>query len=88
MADSEAPLAKKFCTVNGRRLAYAEEGVGCPIVLIHGNPTSSYLWRNLGFARLGECDRVSLGHTPLKTGSRPGLDGGPRDALPVVEQLA
>jgi haloalkane dehalogenase len=33
--------------VNGRRIAYAEAGSGAPIVLLHGNPTSSYLWRNV-----------------------------------------
>jgi len=43
---SELP-AKQFCTVNGRRLAYVETGSGSPIVLIHGNPTSSYLWRDV-----------------------------------------
>jgi len=28
-------------------MAYVEVGVGAPIVLLHGNPTSSYLWRNV-----------------------------------------
>jgi haloalkane dehalogenase len=47
MNHSAAPLAKKFCAVDGRRLAYAEIGTGRPLVLLHGNPTSSYLWRNV-----------------------------------------
>jgi haloalkane dehalogenase len=47
MAVSATPLAKKFCEVKGRRLAYAEIGTGRPLVLLHGNPTSSYLWRNV-----------------------------------------
>ena len=47
MGYSAAPLAKSFCEVNGRRLAYAEMGTGRPLVLLHGNPTSSYLWRNV-----------------------------------------
>jgi len=38
---------KHFKAVNGKRLAYIEEGHGDPIVLLHGNPTSSYLWRNV-----------------------------------------
>ena len=38
---------KHFQVVNGKRLAYVEEGQGDPIVLLHGNPTSSYLWRNV-----------------------------------------
>jgi haloalkane dehalogenase len=44
---TSAPLPKKFATVNGRRIAYAEAGTGAPIVLLHGNPTSSYLWRDV-----------------------------------------
>jgi len=39
--------AKQFCEVDGRRLAYVEVGSGAPIVLLHGNPTSSYLWRDV-----------------------------------------
>lgn len=38
---------KQFTTVNGRRLAHVEMGQGQPIVLLHGNPTSSYLWRDV-----------------------------------------
>ena len=38
---------KKFVTVNGHRMAYVERGSGDPIVFLHGNPTSSYLWRNI-----------------------------------------
>jgi len=38
---------KKFREVMGRRMAYTDEGEGAPIVFAHGNPTSSYLWRNV-----------------------------------------
>ena len=44
---STTPLAKSFATVNGKRMAYHESGTGAPIVFLHGNPTSSYLWRNV-----------------------------------------
>jgi len=40
-------LPKKSATVHGKRMAYAEIGEGDPIVFLHGNPTSSYLWRNI-----------------------------------------
>jgi hypothetical protein len=40
-------LAKGRIDVNGRSMAYIERGKGDPIVLLHGNPTSSYLWRNV-----------------------------------------
>ena len=38
---------KKSVTVNGHQMAYVERGSGDPIVFLHGNPTSSYLWRNI-----------------------------------------
>ena len=38
---------KRFVGVLDRRMAYVERGAGHPIVLLHGNPTSSFLWRNV-----------------------------------------
>lgn len=38
---------KKRIDVNGQSMAYVERGEGDPIVFLHGNPTSSYLWRNV-----------------------------------------
>jgi haloalkane dehalogenase len=38
---------KRFADVLGRRMAYVERGEGHPIVFLHGNPTSSFLWRNV-----------------------------------------
>ena len=38
---------KRFAEVFGRRMAYIERGVGRPIVFLHGNPTSSFLWRGV-----------------------------------------
>ncbi len=40
-------FTKNFAEVKGKQIAYIEEGQGDPIVLIHGNPTSSFLWRNI-----------------------------------------
>jgi len=47
MLSETMPYDKKFATVNGKQIAYVEEGSGDPIVLLHGNPTSSFLWRNV-----------------------------------------
>jgi pimeloyl-ACP methyl ester carboxylesterase len=41
------PYQKQGRRVLGREMAYVEVGEGDPIVLLHGNPTSSYLWRNV-----------------------------------------
>ncbi|MCO4812715.1 MAG: haloalkane dehalogenase [Gammaproteobacteria bacterium] len=53
---------KKFIEVNGKRMAYVEMGEGDPIVFQHGNPTSSYLWRNIMpvLAERGRCIAVDL----------------------------
>ena len=44
---STKSFPKKYVTVLGKRMAYCEIGEGNPIVFQHGNPTSSYLWRNI-----------------------------------------
>lgn len=41
------PNESRFVEVNGSRMHYVEAGEGPPILLLHGNPTSSYLWRNV-----------------------------------------
>lgn len=40
-------MEKKYATVLGKNMAYVETGIGDPILFLHGNPTSSYLWRNI-----------------------------------------
>jgi haloalkane dehalogenase len=57
---------KKYMTVNGQRMAYIDEGEGDAIVFAHGNPTSSYLWRNVipeleGLGRLIVPDLIGMG---------------------------
>lgn len=47
MISDQMPYQKHFQDVDGKRIAYVDQGEGDPIVLLHGNPTSSYLWRNV-----------------------------------------
>ncbi|WP_228389191.1 haloalkane dehalogenase [Cumulibacter manganitolerans] len=77
MPSSEKPLEKKFADVLGRRMAYAEVGNGDPIVFLHGNPTSSYLWRNVipHVQALGRCiapDLIGMGDSQKLADSGPG----------------
>lgn len=44
---SAKELPKQTLTVKGKTMSYVEMGEGDPIVFQHGNPTSSYLWRNV-----------------------------------------
>jgi haloalkane dehalogenase len=41
------PFESRFVEVEGSRLHYIDEGSGNPVLFLHGNPTSSYLWRNI-----------------------------------------
>ena len=59
---STKELDKQYLDVNGKRMAYVEMGEGDPIIFQHGNPTSSYLWRNImpQLADRGRCIAVDL----------------------------
>jgi haloalkane dehalogenase len=46
-AYSAQPYPSKFVEVDGVKMHYVEAGVGAPVLFVHGNPTSSYLWRNV-----------------------------------------
>ena len=77
MAISAKPFAaKKFAVIQGRRMAYIDEGTGPAIVFQHGNPTSSYLWRNImphcaGLGRLVACDLIGMGDSDKLSPSGP-----------------
>jgi haloalkane dehalogenase len=74
---SEAfPYKKQFHEVHGSEMAYVEVGEGDPIVLLHGNPTSSYLWRNIlpYLQPLGRCiapDLIGMGDSDKLPDSGP-----------------
>ena len=44
---ADFPFESRYLEVLGARMHYIEEGEGDPILFLHGNPTSSYLWRNI-----------------------------------------
>ncbi|MDP6065923.1 MAG: haloalkane dehalogenase [Alphaproteobacteria bacterium] len=76
MISSDPRYERKFATVNGKRMAYVDEGEGDPIVFQHGNPTSSYLWRNVmphcaGLGRLIACDLIGMGDSEKLDDSGP-----------------
>jgi len=63
---TETPLTKNTVDVLGVDMAYHERGEGAPIVFLHGNPTSSYLWRDVipeleGRGRLIAPDLIGMG---------------------------
>ena len=66
----------KYQEIAGGRMAYIDEGHGDAIVFQHGNPTSSYLWRNVmphleGLGRLVSCDLIGMGGSDKLSPSGP-----------------
>jgi haloalkane dehalogenase len=76
MTSAAFQYAKRRHVVFGSGMAYVEVGDGDPIVLLHGNPTSSYLWRNIlpYLQPLGRCivpDLIGMGDSDKLPDSGP-----------------
>ncbi len=76
MSSTEWRERKQYVEVLGRKMAYVESGSGRPIVLLHGNPTSSYLWREVvpALEDLGRCivpDLIGMGDSDKLDGDGP-----------------
>jgi haloalkane dehalogenase len=70
------PYQKSFVNVRGSKMAYVDVGRGPVVLFIHGNPTSSYLWRNIipyvsGTHRVIAVDLIGMGDS-----DKPALDYG------------
>ncbi len=76
MSSDDFPFESRYLEVLGSKIHFVQEGEGNGIVFIHGNPTSSYLWRNiLPFAArqgraiafdligMGRSDKPDLGYS-------------------------
>ena len=74
---------KKTVSVNGKSMSYVEMGEGDPIIFQHGNPTSSYLWRNImpHLADQGRCIAVDL----IGMGDSDKLDNSGPDRYTLLE---
>ena len=76
MISAAFPYQKQRKRILGREMAYVEAGEGDPILLLHGNPTSSYLWRNVlpHLQPLGRCiapDLIGMGDSDKLPDSGP-----------------
>ena len=63
---ADFPYTSHYAEVQGSQIHYVEEGSGDPILFLHGNPTSSYLWRNIiphvqSHARCIAMDLIGMG---------------------------
>ncbi|MFP8873403.1 MAG: haloalkane dehalogenase [Myxococcota bacterium] len=76
MPSAEERYPKQHAQVHGSSMGYVEIGQGDPIVFLHGNPTSSYLWRNVmphaeGLGRLIAPDLIGMGDSEKLEDSGP-----------------
>src|SRR5260370_40519166 len=76
MISATFPYHKQRQHVLGMEMAHVDEGRGDPIVFLHGNPTSSYLWRNVipfleGFGRCIAPDLIGMGDSAKLPNSGP-----------------
>ncbi len=63
---ADFPYPSHYISVHGSKIHYVDVGAGDPILFLHGNPTSSYLWRNIipYLTSLGQCiapDLIGMG---------------------------
>lgn len=63
---ADFPFESKYLEVNGSKMHYIDEGKGDPILFLHGQPTSNYLWRNIipHLSKQGRCiapDLIGMG---------------------------
>src|SRR5260370_24873704 len=77
MISTAFPYEKNRTPVLGLEMAYIDEGRGDPIVFLHGNPTFSYVWRNIipsiqGFGRIMAPDLIGMGDSEKLPDSGPG----------------
>ena len=82
---ADFPYESHFVEVLGSRMHYVDEGQGDPFLLIHGNPTSSYLWRNvipwlIPHGRVIAVDLIGMGKS-----DKPDIDYTYADHIRYVE---
>ena len=73
---AEFPFESKYVEVKGSKIHYIDEGKGDPILFLHGNPTSSYLWRNIipYMTSTGRC--IALDHIGMGKSDKPDIKYG------------
>lgn len=84
---AEFPFESKYMEVYGSKIHYIEEGEGDPILFLHGNPTSNYLWRNIipHLSKQGRCiapDLIGMGKS-----DKPNLNYGFKDSYKYLEKF-
>jgi haloalkane dehalogenase len=81
------PFEGRYCSLSGVRLHYLDEGRGDPVVLLHGNPTWSFYYRDLVRALRGEHRVIVPDHIGCGLSSRPAASAYPYTLRRRVDDL-
>jgi len=68
------PYQGHYVSVKGAQMFYLDEGEGDPVIFIHGNPTSSYLWRNVIPFVSGDSRAIALDLIGMGRSSKPDIE--------------
>lgn len=82
---ADFPFESKYLDVKGSRIHYIEEGKGDPILFLHGNPTSSYLWRNIIPYLSNQARCIALDLIGMGKSAKPDLKYGFFDTYEYLE---
>jgi haloalkane dehalogenase len=79
------PFESKFIEVKGSKIHYIDEGEGETMLFIHGNPTSSYLWRNVIPYLTNQARCIALDHIGMGKSDKPDINYGFIDSYNYLE---
>jgi haloalkane dehalogenase len=84
---TDFPYQSKYIDIFNSKMHYIEEGQGDPILLLHGVPTSSYLWRNVipHLSPLGQCIAVDL--IGMGKSDKPNIEYTIHDHIKYIEKF-
>src|SRR5919198_2024713 len=86
--DELFPFESRYADVSGSRVHYIDEGSGPPLLLLHGNPTWSFLYRDVVKALRDRYRCVAVDYPGFGLSSpRPGYRFTPAEHADVIEQL-
>jgi len=82
---ADFPFESKYVEVKGSKMHYIDEGEGDVILFLHGNPSASYLWRNIiphlkGSGRCIAVDLIGMGKS-----DQPDIEYGYTDEAAYLE---
>ncbi|TDE48008.1 alpha/beta fold hydrolase [Nonomuraea mesophila] len=83
----EYPFVSRWFARDGLRQHYLDEGDGAPVLMLHGNPSWSYLWRRLIVALRGEHRCVAPDHIGMGLSDKPGRGRYPYTLAARVDDL-